>query len=335
MSAPIRIPINDHLELRQRQPEDAEELFTLTDANRTYLRHWLPWLDYCNTPDDTRQNITASLKQAADGTGLAVSIWYHGRIVGVTGFNEIRKADRVGQIGYWLACELQGKGIMLSSVRALVDYGFVHLGLNRQSISAAVGNLRSRAIPERLGFRLEGISREAEWVYDHFKDLARYATTHGEWLEKHVAATTPSIATTSGQIRSMRVEDLTAVHTLWQTCEGVGLSAGDDLDSLATILERNSGLSAVALDAQGKIVGAVMAGHDARRGYLYHLAVDANHRGRGLGRALVDHARAGLRAAGIKRCTIVVFADNAQGAAFWKHLGWSTREDLRVMQIVP
>jgi N-acetylglutamate synthase len=63
--------------------------------------------------------------------------------------------------------------------------------------------------------------------------------------------------------------------------------------------------------------------------------VHEEHRGRGLGRALVEHARAGLRAAGIKRCTIVVFADNAPGSAFWKHLGWTTREDLRVMQIVP
>jgi GNAT superfamily N-acetyltransferase len=62
--------------------------------------------------------------------------------------------------------------------------------------------------------------------------------------------------------------------------------------------------------------------------------VQADHRGRGLGHALVDHARAGLRAAGIQRCTIAVFADNAPGTAFWTHLGWSTREDLRVMQIV-
>jgi ribosomal-protein-serine acetyltransferase len=334
MSAPFRIPINHHLELRQRQPEDAEELFALTDANRAYLRQWLPWLDHCKTPADTRQNITASLKQAEEGTGFAVSIWHQGRIVGVTGFNEIRKADRVGQIGYWLAREHQGRGIMVESVRALVAHGFDQLELNRQSISAAVENLRSRAIPERLGFRLEGISREAEWVYDHFKDLARYAITRSEWLERHAVATTPSMAST-GQVRSMRVEDLPAVRTLWEACEGVGLSAGDDLASLAMILARNPGLSAVARDAQGHIIGAVVAGHDARRGFLYHLAVHENHRGLGLGRALVDHARAGLRTAGIKKCTIVVYADNAKGAAFWTHLGWSAREDLRVMQIVP
>jgi ribosomal-protein-serine acetyltransferase len=99
----------------------------------------------------------------------------------VTGFNEIRKADRIGHIGYWLGREHQGRGIMIASVRALMNHGFKKLGLNRQCISAAVDNVRSRAIPEHLGFRFEGIAREAEWVYDHFKDLARYAITLREW----------------------------------------------------------------------------------------------------------------------------------------------------------
>lgn len=133
----------------------------------------------------------------------------------------------------------------------------------------------------------------------------------------------------------MHAADLPVAVTLWQSCEGVGLSPGDEIESLAGMIERNPALSAVALDDHSHIIGAVMAGHDGRRGYLYHLAVAAQHRGRGIGRALVSHARAGLRTAGIKRCTIVVFDHNDHGAAFWRKLGWSTREDLRVMQIVP
>jgi ribosomal-protein-serine acetyltransferase len=181
MAAITRIPVKAHLELRQRQLEDADELFALTDANRSYLRQWLPWLDYCTTVEDTRQNLAQCLQWASEGAVFEVCIWYRGRIVGVTGFNEIRKADRIGHIGYWLASEHQGKGIMAASVRALVAYGFNELGLNRQCISAAVDNLRSRAIPEHLGFRFEGIAREAEWVYDQFKDLARYGLTLREW----------------------------------------------------------------------------------------------------------------------------------------------------------
>lgn len=133
----------------------------------------------------------------------------------------------------------------------------------------------------------------------------------------------------------MEPADLPTVRVLWQKCEGVGLSAGDEPGCLLAMLMRNPGLSAVALDAQGRIVGAIMTGHDSRRGYLYHLAVEAEQRGQGIGRALVAHAREGLRAAGIRRCTIVVLTHNESGAEFWRHLGWSTREDLRVMQIVP
>jgi ribosomal protein S18 acetylase RimI-like enzyme len=136
-------------------------------------------------------------------------------------------------------------------------------------------------------------------------------------------------------LRAMEAHDVPAVLALWQACDGVGLSPGDEPQSLAAILARNAGLSVVAASAQGNVVGAVLVGHDARRGYLYHLAVDEAHRGVGIGRALVRQALEGLRAAGIPRCTIVVLGDNQKGAAFWRHLGWSTREDLKVMQMVP
>jgi ribosomal protein S18 acetylase RimI-like enzyme len=136
-------------------------------------------------------------------------------------------------------------------------------------------------------------------------------------------------------LRPMQTADLPVVRVLWQNCEGVGLSAGDEPETLAAILVRNPGLGTVAVDAQDRIIGAVLAGHDARRGYLYHLAVEAGHRGRGIGRALVQRVLAGLREAGIRKCTIVVLTHNDQGAAFWRNLGWAPREDLRVMQIVP
>lgn len=101
----IVISVRDDLELRQRQPEDAEELFALTDRNRAYLRQWLPWLDHCTSPADTRKNIETSLRDAEAGTGLAVSIWQQNHIVGVTRIqldvradNEraIRLCERVG-----------------------------------------------------------------------------------------------------------------------------------------------------------------------------------------------------------------------------------------------
>jgi ribosomal protein S18 acetylase RimI-like enzyme len=132
-------------------------------------------------------------------------------------------------------------------------------------------------------------------------------------------------------IRPMAIDDYDVVLALWEASEGVGLGESDTRPAIASYLDRNRGLSLIAEDDRG-IAGAVLCGHDGRRGYLHHLAVAVSHRGRGLGRALVDACLDGLRAQGIARCTIVVYADNADGEAFWTRTGWVGRGDLRVMQ---
>ena len=132
-------------------------------------------------------------------------------------------------------------------------------------------------------------------------------------------------------IRPMSIEDYAAVLDLWEASDGVGLGDSDTRPAIASYLERNRGLSLVTV-VEGAIVGAVLCGHDGRRGYIHHLAVAVPHRGRGHGRALVDACLDGLRAEGIPKCTIVVYADNAEGEAFWTRIGWAERHDLRVMQ---
>ena len=130
-------------------------------------------------------------------------------------------------------------------------------------------------------------------------------------------------------IRSMMAEDVRDAMELWQTCEGVGLSEGDTPERLAAFLSRNPLMSAVAL-AEGRLIGAVLAGHDGRRGFLYHLAVHHDFRGRGLGRALAEHAISAFQQAGITKLHVMVFRSNAAGAAFWTHLGWRRRDDINV-----
>jgi len=98
-------------------------------------------------------------------------------------------------------------------------------------------------------------------------------------------------------------------------------------------LERNPGISFVATDG-GQTVGAVLAGHDGRRGFLYHLAVDAAHRRRGIGQALVRKAGRALRDAGIPKCHVMVFRNNPSGAAFWNHLAWRKRDDIDLHTLV-
>lgn len=179
----FQLQVSDHLELRQRHPEDAAEIFALTDSNREHLRRWLPWLDHCRTVADTLANIQSSLHQVSEGNGLGLTVRCDGKIVGLLSFNYIDKFNHVGQLGYWLGSEFQGRGLMTQACAALVNYGFDKFGMNRQTISAATGNFRSRAVAERLGFKLEGIAREAEWLYGRPVDHALYALLRSEWDE--------------------------------------------------------------------------------------------------------------------------------------------------------
>jgi ribosomal protein S18 acetylase RimI-like enzyme len=119
---------------------------------------------------------------------------------------------------------------------------------------------------------------------------------------------------------------------LFRGCAGVGLSVGDTPPEIAGFLARNPGFSAVIETPAGSVVGAILAGHDGRRGFLYHLAVHPDERRRGLGQRLVDHCLDAFRAAGISRVSIHVFGDNRQGAEFWDKLGWRMRPDLSVLQ---
>jgi putative acetyltransferase len=132
-------------------------------------------------------------------------------------------------------------------------------------------------------------------------------------------------------ITPMTMDDFAEVLRLWQNTEGIGLNESDTASCIARYLERNPGLSFVArLD--GKIVGAVLCGHDGRRAYLHHLAVANAHRRQGIGGKLVDACLRELESLQIPKCNIFLFADNAEGESFWQHNSWNHRADLRVMQ---
>jgi putative acetyltransferase len=132
-------------------------------------------------------------------------------------------------------------------------------------------------------------------------------------------------------IRVLTIADFDAVLRLWQDTEGIGLNESDDRCRMRSYLRRNPGMSFVA-QRGGEIVGAVLCGHDGRRGYLHHLAVRKAHRKKGLGKRLVDACLAKLRRLKIQKCNIFLFADNAAGEKFWKHNGWLQRADLLMMQ---
>jgi ribosomal protein S18 acetylase RimI-like enzyme len=130
------------------------------------------------------------------------------------------------------------------------------------------------------------------------------------------------MATTAGvTIREFVLHDYDGAIALWNDVEGVEISEGDSREEIAEYLKRNPGLSRVA-EANGKIVGVALCGHDGRRGWIYHLAVARAYRRGKVGQRLLDDCVRGLRKAGLKRAIILVAGDNLAGHQFWLGNGW-------------
>lgn len=173
--------VDEDLSMRMLNAGNAEELFQITDRSRTYLREWLPWLDQTKTVDDSLQFIMNSFQVYAERKGMTTGVFFKGKLAGVAGFNKFDWSNRIGYIGYWLDIEHQGYGIMTRVVRVLTDYAFEEYDLNRVDIRAAYDNKKSQAIPIRLGYKKEGILRQAEWLYDHYVDHVVYGMLKSDW----------------------------------------------------------------------------------------------------------------------------------------------------------
>ena len=148
----LRFDLLDDCQLRLLEEADRDEFYELVDANRDYLARWMPWAAG-QTREGTLEFIRLTRRQIANNDGFQTAIVRGGRIIGIVGFHGVDWAERSTSIGYWLDEQQQGRGIMTGAVRALVDQALLGWRLNRVEIRAATENRRSRAIPERLGFR--------------------------------------------------------------------------------------------------------------------------------------------------------------------------------------
>jgi len=170
----MQLRIDDRTLLRTPRLDDAPRLFALIDRDRAYLREWLRWVDDSISTDHTRNFLRGVIDAAADGKSLILVLDHESEPCGTVGFNWIDPMNGGCEIGYWLREDRQGRGLVTSACRALVGYAFDELHLNCVRIAVAVGNARSRRIPERLGFHLDGVIREAERLHGGFVDHALY-----------------------------------------------------------------------------------------------------------------------------------------------------------------
>ncbi|EWG97880.1 GNAT family N-acetyltransferase [Halomonas sp. BC04] len=173
--------VSDTIELQLLCLEHRDDLFGLVDANRDHLRKWLPWLDMNRSVNDTESFIGSVIDQHESGKGPQYAVFYEKSMCGVCGFHPIDTSNKVGGIGYWLGKAFSGNGIMTSAVQALLEVGFHEYHLNRIEIACATDNHRSRAIPESLGLKLEGVLRERENLYGRYVDNAIYSLLASEY----------------------------------------------------------------------------------------------------------------------------------------------------------
>ena len=129
-------------------------------------------------------------------------------------------------------------------------------------------------------------------------------------------------------VRVMTIEDYDQVKELWNSIKGFGIRSMDDSrEVVARFLKRNPTTSVVA-EEDGKVVGAILCGHDGRRGCLYHVCVHKDYRMRGIGKSMVAFAMEALKKEEINKVSLIAFTKNDIGNAFWKEIAWTKREDL-------
>lgn len=177
------IKLNETIELRQLQLEDASDIFHAIDTQRAYLGKWLPFVEYTQTEDDSAWFVQDALNQPDDKKEFLFVIHVAGSFAGLIGFKDTDKMNQRTEIGYWLCEAYQGKGIMSAAVQTLCDFAFGELNINRIQIKCAIGNVPSKRIPQRLGFTLEGIERQGELLAGGvFADLEIYSKLKEECI---------------------------------------------------------------------------------------------------------------------------------------------------------
>lgn len=126
----------------------------------------------------------------------------------------------------------------------------------------------------------------------------------------------------------MQIDDYQDVYDLWTRTPGMGMRSLDDSQvGIAKFLKRNPTTCFVA-KKDNQVIGVIMAGHDGRRGFIYHTAVDALYRGQGIATSLVEYCKAALLEEGIKKVALVAFKNNELGNSFWQAMGFTSRDDL-------
>ena len=168
----INLRVDNECELRPFVESDADVVFAKVIVNYEHLHPFLLWVNRDYSLKSAKEFIKQTQKALLEKTSQELAIIYKDKFIGSIGFVGFSWNSKRTEIGYWIAKDFEGQGIITKCCKFLVDYAFEELKMNRVEIRCATENVRSRAVPERLGFKLEGILRQSIWRHKRYYDLA-------------------------------------------------------------------------------------------------------------------------------------------------------------------
>jgi ribosomal-protein-serine acetyltransferase len=176
----IEITIDESIKLELINDSHSQAIFEIANKGRNYLREWLIWVDDMQSVEFIENYIKESTQRKNEGTAFAFVIIENEKVVGRIGIYKINNINKIGEIGYWIAENQQGKGIVTKCCKGLIDFCFNELHLNRIEIICGTENYKSQVIPQRLGFTKEGIIRQGALVHNKFIDLCLFSLLEDE-----------------------------------------------------------------------------------------------------------------------------------------------------------
>jgi ribosomal-protein-serine acetyltransferase len=165
--------VDDQILMKEIDEGEVVNIFNAIDAERDYLSEWLPFVEKTVDIEFTRGFVNSYLY--SDKKNVTFAIYFEHRFAGLIGLKDTDEMNMKTEIGYWLSSGFQHKGVVTKCSKALITYLFDELKMNRIQLKAGVGNIKSRAVAERLGFELEGIERDGELHSLGYIDLAVYS----------------------------------------------------------------------------------------------------------------------------------------------------------------
>lgn len=171
----MKINIDNNLNLELINESHSQSIFDLVNNNREHLKEWLPFVYKMQSVEFAESYVKGSIQRNKDGNEYAFVIVENNKIIGRVGVYKIDTQNKIGEIGYWIAEDFQGRGIIYKSCKAIIHLCFSELELNRIELKCGTENLKSQKIPKKLNFKKEGVISQGELLNDKFIDLYLYS----------------------------------------------------------------------------------------------------------------------------------------------------------------